>query len=704
MKQKFRKGDRPALAAAGILGAIFYFFRFGFGFLNPGRVDWLLGMADTAFNQLSWTFFRYDSWHWPPGTVKTFMAPGGTTIGVTDSLPLLAFPFKLISFLLPETFQYAGLWLLINHVLMAVFAVKVTGLFFRPLLPRFLAAGVLMLCPAWLIRDGHFALSAHWVYLAALYLYLKPAATEGDKPCLRWWLLLAAAALIHPYPATFGLCFMAADQARRWLVTREVSWGSALILTGAGVGVVVALWYLAGFLRIGHLPVGNLPEDALWSASFHALWDGQGRALLMPALPLGNHEPFEGFVYLGLGGLLTILAAAVLSGGRNLKTGLAKHWPLALILILCAVYAYGPRTDLGDQLYRAQARFLWPHFYVLVAAGLMVVARWKRPRWPIALVGVLFALQAIDLAPLFDRKTEYDAKSSVTRLKDPQWAKVMESADFLLTTPTSTATTVYKDDFVDLTVLAHEYQVPTTAGFATRNYLGNLAEAEDLVKTFLFGGNPDPGTVGVIRRSHFAELFPAFSKDLVCTDLNGFPVCFSPASGFRPEREYRVSAVSLAVFLAENLDQTVIMIGKGDAQNALTVDTVQMLAEKGSRIGQIPVGASYAAIFVNGQPVFEQMNPESAIEVTAERHSSLGSLRTRKELSITSSGIKSGDFASLLVDGQEVIFNSPGLNVAVLDSAQNVLAVGTFAHPDLLPPLASSTGGLVFVLVPRGQS
>ncbi len=631
MKLRVLHGDRPALAAAGILGGIFYFFRFGSGFLDPRRIDWLLGMGDTAFNQLAWTFFRYDSWHWPPGAIKTFMAPGGTTIGVTDSLPLLAFPFKVLSFLLPATFQYAGLWLLINHVLMVVFAVLVAGIFYRPLLPRFLAAGVLVLCPAWLIRDGHFALSAHWVYLAALWLYLKPAAGEGGgRPCLAWWLLLAVAAWIHPYPATFAFGLLAADQARRWWVTREISSTKALITLGVGVAVLVFLWSLAGFLRIGHLPANNLEDDRLWQASFHALWDSQGRSLLLPALPLGARDAFEGFVYLGAGGLLAALAALVLGGGRQIGARFTRHWPLMVVLLICALYALGPRTDLGDQLYRAPARFLWLHFYVLVTAGLAAVARWERPRWSLALVAGIFMVQVVDLAPLFDRRPEYEGHRFISRLQDPQWEKAMAGADLLLTSPSTTATTVFKEDFVDLTILAHQAGVPTTAGIATRSYVGDIEAAKDLARTFLFDGNPDPRTIGVLRRSHFAEMFPEFMANLRCTDLDGFPVCFARAGGFRPEKEYQVRAEGLAEFLAANLDKTMILVGKNDARSALTNAAVQVLTERGSRIAQLPTGASYAAILVQGKPVFEQMNPQSAIEVTGARGSGLGVLKISK--------------------------------------------------------------------------
>ncbi len=702
MNPGISKGDRPVLAVAAFLGGLFYFFRFGSGFLDPGRVDWLLGMADTAFSQLGWTFFRSDSWHWPPGAVETFMAPAGTTIGATDSLPLLAFPAKVISFLLPDPFQYAGLWLLVCHVLMAVFAMRVAGLYFRPLPSRFLAAGVLVLCPAWLIRDGHFALSSHWIILAALWLYLKPAPEQRGRPCIAWWVLLGVAALIHPYPATLAFLFLTADQARRWWVAREVPPAAAVITVAGGVVVLAVLWSLAGFLRIGQLPAGNLDDARLWSAAWNALWNSQGRTLLLPGLPLGGHEPFEGFVYLGAGGLLAAMTAVLLGGGRRLGKRIARHWPLVVVLSLGAAYALGPRTDLGDQLYRAQARFLWPHFYVLTVAGLAAASRWPRSRLSLAMVAAIFLLQVIDLAPLYDRKSEYDAKGFTTRLQDPQWARAMDQADFLLTLPASTATTVFQDDFVDLALLAHETGISTTAGFAARNYLANIAAAEDLARDFLFSSSPDPRTVGVLRRSHFAEMFPDLEANLRCTDLDGFPVCFARRGGFRPEKEYRVQAVGLAPFLEAHRQQTLILVGMGDARGALTNDAVGWLAECGSGIASLSAGASYASIFVQGKLVFEQMNPHNAIEVTGLRGSGLGPLKIKRELRVTSSGTAPGGYASLLVDGREILFNRSGLNVAALDNDQNVIAVGTFAHPRDLPGMAAATGGLVFTLEPVG--
>jgi len=693
-------GDHPVLIAAGFLGGLFYWFRFGFGFLNPGRVDWLLGRDDSAFHYLGWTFYRSESWHWPLGTLKTYMAPYGTTVGLTDSLPLFALPFKALSFLIPATFQYAGLWLLLCHVLMGVFAACVAGLYFRSIVPRLFAAGVLILCPAFLLRDGHVALTAHWVILAALWLYLKSApASRKREAAIPWLALIAVTALIHPYLVVMVFGFLVADQARRRWVKREFSSTDVLLMMVSGAAVVLIMWYLAGFFRFGQQPVHYLSPDTQFTANLNAAWNSQGRSLLLPGLSPGSGDPFEGFNYFGAGGLLAALAAVLLGGGRKLAARIGRHWPLVLVLIVSCIYAVLPGDLLGQQMFRAQARFLWPLYYCLVTAGLAAISRSVRPGFPLVLTALILVIQISDLAPLFDRKTEYENLGFTSRLKDSQWRQALARADLLLTSPPATASTVFMDDFVDLALLADQSGVPTTAGFAARSYPGNFVAADDLSRTFFHGGNPDPGIVGVLRRSLFAELFPDFHLDLCCTDLDGFPVCFARNGGFRPDLEYRVEAMGLADFLQVNLDKTLVLVGKDEIRSVLKMDAVELLTGLGSSIAKIPVGASYVGIIVHGGFVFEKIHPNREIMVTSFRNTEMGPVRMTKELKITSKGSFAGKYASVSLDGREVLFNRDGLGIAVLDDRQEVLAVATFGNPQSLRGMAATTGGLIFPLV-----
>lgn len=696
---KWLREDRTQVIAAGAAGFLLFWWRFGLGVVSPARLEWLLGRDDTGFHQLGWMFFRSEAWHWPPGAITTYMAPYGTTIGLTDSVPLLALPFKLMSFLLPADFQYAGLWLLLCHVLMVVFGYRVSGIFFRSLVPRILGTGLLVLCPVFLLRDGHIALTAHWVLLAALWLYLKPGRDRGRTPSRSWLILVAAVALIHPYPAVMVFAFLLADQARRLSVTRETTVVSAVLTVAGSAAVLALLWYLAGFFRPGQLPVGTLPTDVGYAADLNAVLNSQGRTVLLPGLPQGTGDPFEGYNYIGAGGLLAALLVIGLGGGRRRLTGAAGHWPLITILALSALFACGLLPGAGEQHFRAQARFLWPLYYALVAAGLAAVARLSRPPLAVALTGLLLALQVVDVFPLLDRKPEYTALNFSSRLHDRQWRQALDRADLLLVSPSSTATTVFENDFVDLALLAHQAGVPTTAGFAARSYQQNIAAADRLTREYLFGGRPDPGTVAVLRRSHFAEMFPNFAAVLRCTDLDGFPVCFAREGGFLPDREYRIEPAALDGFLADHLEETLILVGKGDARGVLTIAGARQLAGLGSRIAQLPAGASYVGIIVHGDLVFERTHPSIAIEVTGTRNTALGSLTMEKQLEVTSGGTGAGPYASLTIDGREVLFNREGLNIAVLNDRQEVVAVATFCPPPSFSGLADAPEGLVFSLV-----
>ena len=76
-------------------------------FVNPTEVGWAMKF-DWATHYFGWKFFRIEPWQWPPGTVSGYNAPIGTAIGLTDSLPLLAYLFKPLSPLAASGFPVPG--------------------------------------------------------------------------------------------------------------------------------------------------------------------------------------------------------------------------------------------------------------------------------------------------------------------------------------------------------------------------------------------------------------------------------------------------------------------------------------------------------------------------------------------------------------------------------------------------------------------
>ena len=55
---------------------------------------------DWGQHYLGWAYYRDADWSFPLGKMDNFYYPVGTNVGFTDSIPLLAFVFKIFSFLL----------------------------------------------------------------------------------------------------------------------------------------------------------------------------------------------------------------------------------------------------------------------------------------------------------------------------------------------------------------------------------------------------------------------------------------------------------------------------------------------------------------------------------------------------------------------------------------------------------------------------
>ncbi len=64
--------------------------------------------GDWVPHYFGWHFFRVEPWHWPPGVVAGYYAPLGTSIGLTDSIPLAAYLLKPLGPWLPARLPVPG--------------------------------------------------------------------------------------------------------------------------------------------------------------------------------------------------------------------------------------------------------------------------------------------------------------------------------------------------------------------------------------------------------------------------------------------------------------------------------------------------------------------------------------------------------------------------------------------------------------------
>ncbi|HEY8553752.1 MAG TPA: DUF6311 domain-containing protein [Burkholderiales bacterium] len=396
--------------AAGIapvgLGVVAFLLVVGPRALYPTNIAWL-GQGDPATHYLGWAFFRDSPWSFPIGLNPRYGLEIASAIVFSDSIPLLAFVFKPFSALLPGTFQYFGLWLLLCFVLQACFAWRLVGLVSADRTVRVLGSAFFVLAPPMLWRlQGHFSLVGHFLVLAALYLAVRPPA-HGQP--WRWACLLATAALVHPYFLAMTGALWIADLAARTFAAPARAATRAGELAVLVLLTAIVCWQ-AGYFSVGGSAVSggygmyrfnlvSLVNPLTWSFVLEGILQGPG--------------DYEGFNYLGLGVIVLILAclpAWIGSRGRLLPRLFARPFLLAVLAGL-ALFAVTHRIGLGQRtvelplwaeveqwanVFRSSGRMFWPVYYTILLAVIAAVAHAHPRRVSVPLLAFALSLQVVD--------------------------------------------------------------------------------------------------------------------------------------------------------------------------------------------------------------------------------------------------------------------------------------------------------------------
>jgi hypothetical protein len=297
---------------------------------------------------------------------------------------------------------------------------------------------------------GHFALGAHFLILAALYLALTPGGPVRRMG--QWAGLILCASLIHSYLLPMVAGIWAGDWLARAIDRgRRTPWLALELPLAPGAGLFGL--YLAGFfvLRAGFGGTwggyGEMQLDLL------APFDPPPWGALLPDLPGPDHLEV-GHSYAGLGTLLALALAAVAYARRPFPW-LARRWPLLLGLLAMLAVAVSHRISIGGQVFelfrmpgrvleyanalRASERFLWPFAYAALLASVVAMVRGFGPRRAGLILSVLVFVQFLDMRPGFARLERYFPPGPAVaplRLKDPFWTEAARRYERVRLTPT----------------------------------------------------------------------------------------------------------------------------------------------------------------------------------------------------------------------------------------------------------------------------
>lgn len=349
-------------------------------------------------------YFIADAWRWPLLLARPLGYPDGTSIAMTDSIPLAALAAKSVRALLPDRFQAVMPWFFLCHLLQplaAVFALRSMGE--RRLLPAVAAAVLAASMPALLFRVGHVALCSHFLLLLAIGLYFR--LTRGGGGAVGVPLLLVATLLIHPYLLVMVAAVLAAAPlSLLWRGQR--GWRAALLLVGLSLALTAGLALLLGYAGVQPLEAGfGVYSMNLYSPVY------PGMSWLFPSFgitPDATGGQSEGYNYLGAG-LLLLLLACLVGAPLAPRWHLGRHSGLVLVAVVLtglalsnAVYAGHHRLlflrDYPQALgaVRASGRFFWPVAYLLLLAAVLQVSRLRHAAAASVLLVAAMLLQSAD--------------------------------------------------------------------------------------------------------------------------------------------------------------------------------------------------------------------------------------------------------------------------------------------------------------------
>jgi hypothetical protein len=399
--------------AAGVANAVALL---GWGPIDPTNTAWLFG--DTSTYYTGWSLYRHDAHlRFPLTWTDRIGYPFGASLALFDAIPLVAVVLRPLSPILPEPFQYLGLYVILSCALQAYFGLRLCRrLFPSDRIFALLGSLFFLIAPPFTERAfGHTALMSQWTILAALDSYFRDPAETPVRWLRRLWIVVAIAAGLNPYIAVMCL-LVALTAVLRLALERRCRWIEIVVLAAATVAIFVASSALFGVL-VGGTDTYQAPGYGQFSLNLNALVNPmQYGSMLLPPLRLMHPYQFDGYNYLGLG----MIALLVLGFARRPESVLwlreRRLVPLIVLVIVSTALAASTTVSFGSSTlftiplptqlatvvagFRASGRLFWPAYYVIVAAALALTCRAWGASLRIVVLVVLFAVQFADVTPL----------------------------------------------------------------------------------------------------------------------------------------------------------------------------------------------------------------------------------------------------------------------------------------------------------------
>lgn len=436
---------RIGIITSGLIGLIAFYLCGGLATLSVTNIDFLMS-GDPAQHWIGWEFFRNSpTIQWPIGKNTAYGLELNNSIVYTDSIPVLAISFKLLSPILPDIFQYTGIWLLSCFILQGIFGYLLINKLTRNTVYSVISSILFVVAVPFMQRTGgHFALSAHWLILASLLIYF----TSGYS-VKKWLFLILLTSWVHAYLLAMVLAVWLVDGINK-VYRKELSAERFLkIIVATGVSLYIAMYSIGYFMVSKAYNFGGFGNYKMnLNALFNPVFSSYS-AFIKP-MPVGSGD-YEGINYLGLG-VMAIIAIVFFTAylrDRPFKKSIKDHIFLFLLCILLFLYALSNNITLGTQqiigitlpklldgvteAFRSSGRFFWVPFYVIIAVSVSSLYSYFNKYLAIVFIVMMSFVQIYDIHGVFsDSEKKFTHTHTEYKLKNVNWSYVSQNYSKLL--------------------------------------------------------------------------------------------------------------------------------------------------------------------------------------------------------------------------------------------------------------------------------
>lgn len=438
-----------------IVGLVAFLMIYGVDVLIFTNVNWLTdsesleGLWDLTQHYNGWLYYRQTPWTFPVGMTQNVCAED-ISVAYMDSIPLFAIFFKILSPILPASFQYFGLFELLTYMLMGGFGALITFRYSKNVFVNAISAGLFVISPVLIKRTFyHTALSAHFLILIAICLWIYRDKLSYKKYVILWTVLIVFCVLINPYYVPMGYGIMLCSILQKIIQTKK--WKDSILLIICPIIGAVLIGWIIGLFSGSQSPSGdsleivsynlnqffNPSDPILHHDSKGPVVTGDVREYSKFIDPINLHTGWqmEGFSYLGFGMIAMGMTAIIIGifyiekniNSNNIRKFVSYIISILLGVIVFTLLAMGPVASYGESvlytlkwpqaiynlfaMFRTCGRLIWPVYYGVYAIVLITFAKTIKGNKYIWIIFIVCTVvQLLDLSPSLSYKRNIYSK------------------------------------------------------------------------------------------------------------------------------------------------------------------------------------------------------------------------------------------------------------------------------------------------------